>query len=61
MATKGYPSLATCGGIFHGSGSMWDFIGDFSAFIKVQIALVAEYYMLWSYICYGGSSKYVSY
>jgi len=39
---KGYPGLATCGGIFR--GSMREFIGDFSAFLEVQTALVAEFY-----------------
>jgi len=38
----GYPGLATCGGIFR--GSMGEFIGAFSAFLKVQTALVAEFY-----------------
>jgi len=31
--SKGYPRLATCGGIFH--GSMGEFIGVFSAFLEV--------------------------
>ena len=34
--------LATCGGIFR--GSMGELIGAFSAFLKVQTALVAEFY-----------------
>ena len=38
----GYPGIATCGGIFH--GSMGEFIGAFSAFLEVQTALVAEFY-----------------
>jgi len=37
-----YVILATCGGIFR--GSMGKFIGTFSAFLDVQIALVAEFY-----------------
>jgi len=36
---RGYPGLATCGGIFRGK-----FIGAFSAFLEVQTALVAEFY-----------------
>ena len=38
-ATRGYPGLATCGGIFR--GSMREFIGAFSAFLEVQTAIVA--------------------
>ena len=30
---RGYPALATCGGIFHGSRR--EFIGAFSAFLEV--------------------------
>ena len=41
-AARGYPGLATCGGIFR--GSMGEFIGAFSAFLEVQTALVAEFY-----------------
>ena len=41
-AVRGYPSLATCGGIFH--GSMGEFIGAFSGFLEVKTALVAEFY-----------------
>ena len=40
--TRGYPGFATCGGIF--CGSMREFIGAFSAFLEVQIALIAEFY-----------------
>jgi len=48
--TRGYPDLATCGSIFR--ESMKEFIGDFSAFLEVQTAMVAEFcfmelYMLW--------------
>ena len=32
-AARGYPGLATCGGIFH--GSMREFIGAFSVFLDV--------------------------
>ena len=39
---RGYPGLATCGGIFR--GSMEEFIGAFSAFLEVQTTLVAEFY-----------------
>jgi len=38
----GYPSLATCGGIFH--GSMREFIGAFFVFLDVQTALVVKFY-----------------
>ena len=41
-AARGYPSLATCGGIFR--GSMKEFIGVFSVFLEVQTAIVAEFY-----------------
>jgi len=41
-AVKGYPSLATCGGIF--CGSMGEFIGAFSTYLEVQAALVTEFY-----------------
>ena len=41
-ATRGSPSLAACGGIFR--GSMKDFIGGFSAFLDIHIALVVEFY-----------------
>jgi len=41
-AVRGYPDLATCGGIFR--GSMGEFIGAFSAFLEVQIVLIAEFY-----------------
>ena len=40
--TKGYPGLATCGGIFR--GSVGEFIGVFSTFLEVQIIMVAEFY-----------------
>jgi len=36
--TRGYPGLATCGGIF--LGSIKKFIGVFSAFLKVQTVMV---------------------
>jgi len=38
----GYPSLTTCGGIFH--GSMREFIGAFSAFLEFRTAMVAEFF-----------------
>jgi len=41
-ATRGYPGLATCGGIFR--GSVGEFIGVFSTFLEVQIIMVAEFY-----------------
>jgi len=41
-AARGYPGLATYGGIF--CGSMEEFIGAFSGFLEVQTALVAEFY-----------------
>jgi len=41
-AASGYPSLATCGGIFR--GSIRKFIGAFSAFLEVQTTMVAEFY-----------------
>jgi len=41
-AARGYPGLATCGGIFH--GSMREFIGAFFAFLEVQTVMVAEFY-----------------
>jgi len=41
-AARGYPGLATCGGIFR--ESMGEFIGAFSAFLKVQTTMVAEFY-----------------
>jgi len=41
-AARGYPGLATCGGIF--CGSMGKFIGAFSAFLDIQTALVVEFY-----------------
>jgi len=41
-AARGYPGLATCGGIF--SGSMGEFIGAFSMFLEVQIVMVDEFY-----------------
>jgi len=41
-AARGYPCLATCGGIF--CGSMREFIGGFSAFLDFQTGLVAEFY-----------------
>jgi len=41
-ATKGYPGLSTCGGIFY--GSMEEFIGGFSVFLEVQTALMTEFY-----------------
>ena len=37
-AARGYPGLATCGGIFRGS------MCAFSGFLEVQTALVAEFY-----------------
>ena len=40
-AARGYPGLATCGGIF--CGSMGEFIGVFSAFLEVQTTLVAVF------------------
>jgi len=45
---QGYLGLVTCRGIFR--GSMWEFIGEFSAFLDVHTALVLsfmELYMLW--------------
>jgi len=42
VATRGYPGLTTCGGIFR--GSMGEFIGVFSAFLEVHTALVVEFY-----------------
>ena len=39
---RGYPGLATRGGIFR--GSMEEFIGAFSTFLDVQTTLVAEFY-----------------
>jgi len=42
--TRGYPDLATCGGIFR--GSMEEFIGDFSAFIDVQTFWLMSFMML---------------
>jgi len=39
---RGYPGFTTCGGIF--CGSMKEFIGAFSVFLDVQIAMVAEFY-----------------
>jgi len=39
---RGYPSLATCGGIFR--GSMGEFIGGFFSFLDVQTALIFEFY-----------------
>ena len=41
-AARGYPGLATCGGIFR--GSMGEFFEAFSAFLDVRTALVAEFY-----------------
>jgi len=41
-AARGYPGLATCGGIFR--GSMREFIGGFSAFLDIQKTLVAKFY-----------------
>jgi len=41
-AARGYPGLATCGGIF--CGSMREFIGAFSVFLEVQNVMVAEFY-----------------
>jgi len=35
---RGYPSFATCGGIF--CGSMREFIGTFSTFLEVQTVMV---------------------
>ena len=37
-----YPGFATCGGIF--CENMEEFIGALSAFLEVQIAIVAEFY-----------------
>jgi len=52
-AARGYPGLAACESIFR--GNMREFIRAFSAFLDVQTAI------LWSYICFGGSSKVGSY
>ena len=41
-AARGYPGLATCGGIFR--GSMKEFIGAFFVFLEVQSAMIAEFY-----------------
>ena len=41
-AARGFPGLATCGGIFR--ESMGEFIGAFSVFLDIQTALVAEFY-----------------
>jgi len=41
-AARGYPGLATCGGIF--CGSIGEFIGAFFAFLEVQTSMVAEFY-----------------
>jgi len=41
-AARGYPGLATCGGIFR--RSMEEFFGVFSAFLEVQTAVVVEFY-----------------
>jgi len=41
-AARGYPSLATCEGIFR--GSMEEFIGVFFVFLEVQTAIVVEFY-----------------
>jgi len=41
-AARGYPGLATCGGIFR--GSMGEFIEAFFVFLEVQTALVVEFY-----------------
>jgi len=38
----GYPGLTTCRSIF--CGSMGEFIGVFSAFLEVQIVMVAGFY-----------------
>jgi len=38
---RGYPGLATCGGIF--CGSMMEFIGAFSVFLEVQTVMVVEF------------------
>ena len=40
-AARGYPGLATCGGIFR--GSMGEFIVTFSAFLEVQTTLVMSF------------------
>jgi len=40
--SRGYPDLATCGGIF--CESIREFIGAFSAFLEVQTAMVVEFY-----------------
>jgi len=39
---RGYPGLATCGGIFR--GSMGEFIGTFSTFLEVRTVLVVDFY-----------------
>ncbi|XP_068478968.1 uncharacterized protein [Phaseolus vulgaris] len=39
---RGSPGLAVCGGIF--CGNMREFIGDFSAFLDIQIASIVEFY-----------------
>jgi len=39
---RGYPGLATCGGIFR--GSMREFISVFSTFLEVQTTMVAKFY-----------------
>jgi len=41
-AARGYPGLATCGGIFR--GSMRKFIGSFYVLIDIQTVLVAEFF-----------------
>jgi len=38
---RGYPSLTTCGGIFH--RSMGEFISAFSVFLEVQTTMVVEF------------------
>ena len=41
-AARGYPGLATCGGIF--CGSIGKFIGVFFAFLEVQTTMITEFY-----------------
>ena len=47
-ATRGYPGLVTCGGVF--CGSMREFIGEFSTFLDVHNILVAEFYGVYGVI-----------
>jgi len=41
-AVRGYPGLATCGGIFR--GSIMEFIGAFFLFLEVQTTMVVEFH-----------------